>query len=139
MNYKLTFILLSFCVFFTSCETEIPLDDVTTNDFYGAWVSTDYADVTKVMLCMENNTVYTNAPSTNAWIMLNVTATDTVVVFAGSYVYENQSLITSNASNQYANVIKSFTKNKFVLATTNLKSGEATYTRTTSTLMTKKP
>jgi len=118
-----------------ACEKETAEDvfSVKTEDLYGAWFYE--GEPSKIMLCMENNQVYTGACPENAFVLITLSETDTVVAFQGSYSVRNAILFSGeglDTTSSYSNRIYAFFKDSLVLHSDNVADKKAKYIRISS-------
>jgi CRISPR/Cas system CMR-associated protein Cmr3 (group 5 of RAMP superfamily) len=127
----LAFVVLT--AIFTSCEKDV--EKLTASNFYGAWKSVYDTDDTRIMLFMENNTIYTNASATDAFVILKLTSTDTIIMYEGSFEITEGYLRSYNDLTNYANEITNYKRKEFILYSETAPNYERIYEKTETELL----
>lgn len=131
LTIVLTFVVCA--AILTSCEKNV--DKLTASNFYGAWKSVYDTNDTRIMLFIENNSVYTNASTTDAIIILQLTSSDTVYLYEGSFEITEGYLRTYNDFTNYANEIISYKRKSFALYSETAPDFERVYEKTETDLL----
>ncbi|HOZ29565.1 MAG TPA: hypothetical protein PLL66_01490 [Bacteroidales bacterium] len=112
-NYLIISVFMMAIAIFTSCKKDVAKIDKT--NLVGAWTTEISDSESRTMLFMETNDIYPGAGSTDAFVVITVTDTDTTFAFLGSYDVIEGYLKTMSGANEYANEILEFTNKKLTL------------------------
>lgn len=138
-KFTIAVIILSMSLAIGCKDRLIPVEKVKTKYMYGAWSSVYSENDTRYMLFYKNNDVYADAAEEDGIVILSVTPTDTVLLYAGSFEIVEGYLHTFNTYTNYANEILEFSKARFVLYSETAPGYQRTYEETDTDLLDKSP
>jgi hypothetical protein len=135
--YKVIVVATILAVTFSGCKKNV--EKIDTTDFYGAWETQYSESETRIILCIENNSTYPLASADDAFVILSLTETDTVILFQGSYELTDGILYSSTSTGNYANEILEFSKRKFVMYSEGAPENQRTWSKIDTELLTTQP
>ncbi|MDD3739689.1 MAG: hypothetical protein PHH30_00475 [Bacteroidales bacterium] len=131
------FVFIALTTILTSCEKDV--EKLEAKDFYGAWTSEYDTNDTRIMLFFENNDVYTNASATDGFVILQLTSTDTIILYEGSFQIIEGFLRSYNDATNYSNEIVGYKKKEFKLYSESAPLYQRVYTQTDTDLLEQAP